>query len=125
MNDHDLLNLLADHADALNESGDVAGLDTAVWLNHHASTQAQALWPLFHLAKSVKLALHPVQPPAFFKAELRQQLEQSSVTGIDHWAIGRFVWLTAALLGSVVSIIVILRRWKMLPNGSDVIGTAV
>ncbi len=120
-----LLDLLADHADALNESGDEAGFDTAVWLNQHTTTHTPNLLPLLNLAKSVKLALHPVQPPAFFKAELRQQLEQSSLTGIAKRSIGRFLWLIAAIIGSIVSIIVILRRLKVLPTESDVMGTAV
>ena len=120
-----LLDLLANHADALNESGDVSGFDTAVWLNQHATPHTPNLLPLLQLAKSVKLALHPVQPPTLFKVELRQQLEQSSLTGIARRSIGRFLWLVAAIIGSIVSIIVILRRLKVLPTESDVMGTAV
>lgn len=125
MKNYDLLNLMADHADALNESEDVARFDTAVWFIPHTPSPTQNLLSLLHLAKSIKLALNPVQPPAFFKAELRRQLEQSSFTGIAQRSIGRFLWLIAAVLGSIVSIIVILRRLKVLPNESDVMGTAV
>lgn len=117
--------LLADHADALNRSGDVAEFDTAVWLTQHTPTPPPNLLSLLHLAKAVKLALQPVPPPAVFRAELRRQLEQSPLTGLAGRSIGRFVWLVAAVLGSIVSIIVILRRLKVLPGASDVMGTAV
>ena len=120
-----LLNLLADHADALNEKGDAMGLDTAVWLNQHTITPSQNVLSLLRLAKSIKLALNPVQPPALFRAALGQQLQQSSLTGIAKRSIGRFLWLLAAIIGAVLSIIVILRRLKMLPSGTDAIGTAV
>lgn len=119
-----LLDLLANHVDALHKSENAAGFDTAVWLNQYAP-RSKNLLPLLHLAKSLKLALQPVPPPAFFRAELRQKLEESSLTGMAKRSIGRFVWLIAAIIGSVVSIIVILRRLKVLPHASDVVGTAV
>ena len=120
-----LLDLLVDHADMLNRHEDVAELDTAVWLNQYASAHTHNLLPLLQLAQSIKLALRPVRPPTLFKTELRQQLQQSSLTGVAKRSIGRFLWLGAAIIGSTVSIIVILRRLKMLPSGSDVMGTAV
>lgn len=125
MNDK-LLNLLARHADALNESGAVADFDSAVWLAQHNPAASQNnLLPLLQLAKSVKMALNPVKPPAFFKAELRQQLEQSSLKGMAKRSIGRILWVIAAIIGSILSIIVILRRLKLLPGQSDVVRTAV
>ena len=120
-----LLNLLADHADALNKSGDAATFDTVAWLAQHTPMPSQNLLPLLQLAKSVKLALEPVAPPPFFKSELRQQLQHSPLTGMAKRSIGRLFWLIAAIVGSIVSIIVILRRLKVLPGDSDVMGTAV
>jgi hypothetical protein len=120
-----LLDLLADHADALNDSEEVLGFDTAAWLAQHHVTQTKGLLPLLQLAKSIKLTLTPVPPPAPFKAELRQQLEQSALTKMARRSIGRIIWLIAAVIGSIVSIIVILRRLKVLPVESDAVGTAV
>lgn len=125
MKNDDLLNLLADHADALNESGNVAGFDTAVWLNQYPQNHATHLLPLLQLAKAVKLTLHPVNPPTLYRIELRQQLEQLVWQAVADHSIGRFIWLIAALLGSILSLIVILRRLKLLPGGDDVVGTAV
>ena len=120
-----LLDLLADHADALNESGDAAGFDTAVWLTQRAPTYSQNLLSLLQLAKSLKLTLKPVKPSVFFRSDLRNQLEQSALTDMAEKSIGRLLWLVAAVIGSVVSIIVILHRLKLLPGASDVMGTAV
>ena len=123
--DEKLLDLLAHHADALNESEDVREFDTAVWLSRHNVYQAKNILPLLQLAKSVKLVLTPVTPPTLFKTELRQQLEQSPLTKIAKRSIGRIIWLIAAIIGSIISIIVILRRLKVSPIESDVMGTAV
>jgi hypothetical protein len=123
--DRKLLDLLANHADALNENEDVSDFDTAVWLAQQAAVQTNGILPLLQLAKSVKLALTPVTPPALFKAELQQQLEQSSLTKIAQRSIGRIIWLIAAVIGSIVSIIVILRRLKISPVESDAMGTVI
>jgi hypothetical protein len=123
--DGKLLDLLAHHADALNESEDVEGFDSTVWLAQRNITPTKAIFPLMHLAKSIKLTLTPVTPPAFFRAELHQQLEQSSLTKIAERSIGRIIWLIAAIIGSVVSIIVILRRLKLLSVESDAVRTTV
>lgn len=120
-----LLELLTAHADALNESEDVLRFDTAVWLTQHNATQTKSILPLLQLAKSVKLALTPVTPTALFKSELRQQLEQSSLTKLAKRSVGRIIWLVAAVIGSIVSIIVILRRLKLLSVESDAVGTAI
>jgi hypothetical protein len=125
MMDGKLLDLLANHADALNESEDVEGFDTAVWLAQHHITPTKGILPLLQLARSIKLTLTPVAPPAFFRAELRQQLEQSSLTKIAERSIGRIIWLIAAIIGSIVSIIVILHRLKLLPVESDPVRTTV
>lgn len=123
--DRKLLDLLANHADALNESEDVMKFDTAVWLTQQAGAQTKGILPLLQLAKSVKLALTPVTPPTLFKTELRQQLEQTSLTKIAKRSLGRIIWLVAAVIGSIVSIIVILRRLKILAVESDAMRTAV
>ena len=74
MKRRELVDLLADHAEALNVG---AGDD---WLAGAGSfTAVSSLLSLFQLAQAVKRALVPVAPSPLFRADLKRQLVQSPV----------------------------------------------
>jgi hypothetical protein len=124
-----MLDLLADHAEALNRCEDVAAFDTAVWLTHYNPVDNQAILPLLQLAQKVKLALAPTHPSHYFRHKLKQDLTQKAFDPMMGNSIGRFIWLLAAFIVSLIGIILIRLRWlKVLPSQSsetEVLTTAV
>jgi len=95
-----LLELLAAHADALNK--DEAD-DTADWLAGYP-VEAGHIVSLLQLARAIKQALAPVDPPALFKNELRQRLVQAEFAPEVNGSSHRAVWWGAAVVGSVLSV---------------------
>jgi hypothetical protein len=100
MNNRDLVELLARHADLLNMGDD----RTSAYVRQYAlSSEAAAL---FHLARSAKAALKPVDPRIGFQAQLYNELMQ-----VDPWytlaapgRISRRLWVGAATFGSLISL---------------------
>lgn len=105
-------NILDAHATSLHEQEDPAHFDTAVWLLQQSVSHASDILTLLQLAQSLKLILTPVKPRAQFRADLRQELEQASLTTIAKRSLSRLIWPIAAIVGSILSIIVLLRRWR-------------
>jgi hypothetical protein len=96
MKTRDLIELLADHADALNQGRDT----TAALLNHYGQdTPDLATW--LSLARSLKASLEPVAPADAFKANLHQQLLQSRPNPTSQ-PIRSIWWIGAAAVGSLL-----------------------
>lgn len=123
------LDLLAAHADALNETENVEKFDTEAWLSRYPLTTANvSSWiPLLELAKAIKRVLVPVQPSTLFRSELRRQLVQGQLPRQRRRF--RTVWLGAAVIGSLLSflglLLILLRRLKLDDNSSQPATTAV
>ncbi len=106
-----LVDLLADHADALNEGTAVA------WLAEHPSlTAVSSILTLLQIAQAVKRVLVPVTPSPIFQATLKKQLAQP---GIEFEEKRPFP--TAILVGAAVSIvglaIFLVRRLRLADDG--------
>ena len=70
-----VVDLLADHADALNED-----VDADYLANSASLTAVSSILTLLHLAQAVKRVLVPVTLSPSFRAELKDQLTQSEMT---------------------------------------------
>lgn len=111
MKRRELVNLLADHADALTVgAGDdwLAGADSL--------TAVSPLFSLFQLAQAVKRVLVPVTPSPLFRDDLKRQLVQSTVV-----AEKKRPFLVTIVVGAVVSVIgltiYLLRRLRVADRG--------
>jgi hypothetical protein len=91
-----LIELLANHADALNQGRD----PTAALLNRHSHASPE-LATLLSLARSLKTAMEPATPAAAFKASLHQQLLQGYLAPTPQ-PIRSVWWIGAATLGSLL-----------------------
>jgi hypothetical protein len=100
MQKEDLLDVLADHADALNRGHDSA----SHWLARYPVHEAE-LRILFHLASEIKKALVPVDVPDQFRLRLHHGLLIQPLPLSDD-AAGRpnRVWLGVAAVGSLLSL---------------------
>jgi hypothetical protein len=96
MKTKDLIELLADHADALNQGRDT----TAALLNHYGHDTPE-LATLLSLARSLKTAMEPVAPAAAFKANLYHQLRQGHLTPTPQ-PVRSIWWIGAATVGSLL-----------------------
>lgn len=99
MKTNTLIELLADHADALNQGRDT----TAALLNHHGQDTPD-LATLLTIARSLKTVMEPVTPAAAFKANLHQQLRQAPHTDTTPQPIRSIWWIGAATIGSLLSL---------------------
>lgn len=115
MKRRELVNLLADHADALNH----ADGDDASWLNYHAPLPpAPSLLTLLQLARAVQRVLVPVTPSPLFQAALKDQLVESELSIEKKRPFPKTIWLGTAV--SVVGLtLYLLRRFR---PGDDGVG---
>jgi hypothetical protein len=95
MNQTELLNLLATHADRL-----IAGSDDAGMMALYS--EATAIRPLLLLAHSLGEALVPLRARESFRRELGRQLLATDLSLHTPWRTG--LWRRAALLGSLLSL---------------------
>ena len=113
MKKKELIELLSDHADALN-----AGQTGSDMLDRRPTEENVELASLFLLAEEIKAALIPVPVPAF-REQLRRQLktyEPAKVT-IGSSSIGRkqkliFVAIAGSTLSVAGIVVVLLRRLR-------------
>jgi hypothetical protein len=98
MKTQNLIESLADHADALNQ-----GRDTTAALLTRYSQDSPELATLLALARSLKTVMEPVTPAATFKANLHQQLQQGILTTTPQPARSVW-WIGAAAVGSFLSL---------------------
>lgn len=118
MKRRELVDLLADYADALNRGDD----DAAGWLANHASlTSVSSLLSLLQLAQAVQRVLVPVTPSPLFQTALKDQLIQSELCIEEKRPLPKTIWLGAAM--SVIGLIIyLLRRFRLADDG---VATAV
>lgn len=122
MKKQELLDLLADHAQALNDEG-AERLDTATWLvDDGPAARGSSVVALLQLAQAVKRVLVPVEPSALFQSELRAKLERGESEAAGKRPFSREVWLGAAAAGAVGLLFLIVR---LLSNRSRPAATAV
>lgn len=124
----ELLNLLANHADALNRAADPAALDSTGWLaNYGLAGNVRSIISLLQIAKAVKQVLIPVRPSTLFRDELGQRLEVAEPTATS--PLRRRVWVGAAAVGSILSLVgitlLLMRRLRLPSNRSRPMTTAV
>jgi hypothetical protein len=107
----ELLDLLSEHADALND-------DTAVtWLADHPSlTAVSSILALFQLAQAVKRVLVPVPPSPIFQAALKKQLAQSEIEAEEKRPFPRTILLGAAV-SAIGLAIFLVRRLRLADDG--------
>lgn len=121
-----LVELLADHADALNASPDVVQFDSEEWLFRYAPDMVTnpGVLPLLRLGHRVKQVLLPIPAQLPFRVALHQQLLHTHLTE-EKRPFLPFGWRGAAVLGSLLSLtglfILLVRRWR----GGEVTETAV
>ncbi len=115
-----LLDILVDHADALNVSNDVELFDTNVWIADYLGdrTHLVSLLSLLQLAQSIKRVMLPTRPSSSFRQDLHWDLVQE-VAGEDELTRPlNQAWWWGAAVGSVVSItgLLFLRRYRSLSS---------
>ncbi len=107
----EIADLLADHADALNEDADVACL-----ANSASLTAVSSVLSLLYLAQAVKRVLVPVTLSPSFQMELKDRLAQSELTIEEERPFPKPV-----LVGTAVSVIgltlYLLRRSRAAGEG--------
>lgn len=97
-------NLLAAHADALNQSQDHLFVSD---LRHQRATTATAMEPLFGLAGKLKEILRPMTPRLSFVSDLRARLESKPVP-FNFQSRNSVLWMAGVGgLFSVISIVLI------------------
>jgi hypothetical protein len=112
----ELIDLLADHADALNRGA--AQGDNTEWLaNNDLLANASSVLALLQLAQAVKRVLVPVPPSSLFQAELKVRLQQESEIVKTKRPFPKTIWLGAAV--SLVGLgIFLLRRLRVAGDGA-------
>ena len=120
MKRRELINLLADHADALNKGTDPE--DVTEWLAaSDLLVNASSMLTLLQLARAVKQTLVPVAPSPFFHSELKRRLARKEEVKNKKRPFPKTILLGAAV--SVIGLtIFLLRRFR--PGGGGVV-TAV
>jgi len=107
-----LIELLADHAEALNQAEDKDNLDTAGWLTAYSPAEKSlSLLTLLQLAQAVKRALTPIDPSPFFLSELKSQLAQNNGGMVEKRPFSREMWL--ALIAGLVGLLLLVFRFLM------------
>lgn len=109
----DLVELLADHADALNKAEDAAAFDNEAWLAYRLPGASPAILPLLQMAQAVKKVLPPLHAPLRLHRSFQHNPGQSVVEERPYF---RLLWWGTAVLGSLLSITGLLvylsKRWK-------------
>lgn len=120
MKQRELIDLLADHADALNIGADHD--DVSEWLaNDGLLANAPSILVLLQLAQAVKRALVPVTLSPLFQSELKRRLLYEERVALEKRPFPKTLLLGAAV--SVIGLtIYLLRRFR--PVGGGVV-TAV
>ena len=113
MKRRELVDLLADYADALNEGDD----DAARWLDNHVPLKSfSSFVTLLQLAQAVKEVLVPVTPSPSFQVVLKDQLTQSDIVIEEKWPFPKTI-----LVGTAVSVIgltiYLLHRFRPADDG--------
>ena len=113
MKRRELVDLLADYADALNEGDD----DAARWLDNHVPLKSfSSFVTLLQLAQAVKEVLVPVTPSPSFQVVLKDQLTQSDIVIEEKWPVPKTI-----LVGTAVSVIgltiYLLHRFRPADDG--------
>ncbi|MCB9423314.1 MAG: hypothetical protein H6667_26200 [Ardenticatenaceae bacterium] len=117
MKQHELIDLLADHADALNR-----GEDVSVWLAEHEwAANISSVLVLLQVAEAVKRALVPAAPSLLFRSELKNRLLANDVYVVEKRPFPKTLWLGAAV--SVIGLVIFLLRRIRLAGGG--VATAV
>lgn len=113
MMQRELVDLLADHADALNRG--VEGDDE--WLaDGGLLINAPSVLVLLKLARAVKQVLIPVTPSPFFQSELKVRLLQMEDVSEEKRPFPKTIWVGAAV--SVIGLaIYLLRRLRLAGDG--------
>jgi len=120
-----LLNILADHADALNCEG-AEGLVSASCLpGYGAFSEEASLWGLLQLAQAVKRALVPMATDGLFRSGLKARLVDSEMEMTGERPFPHKIWVGAAVAGSVLSLILIVGRLYASLDRSRSAATAV
>lgn len=113
MKQRELIDLLADHADALNREADY---DVSEWAaNHDRLASVPSVLALLQLAQAVKRALVPVSPSPLYRLELQMRLQQ------EDSVIMKRPFPKTLVLGAAVSVvglaIYLLRRFRPAVDG--------
>jgi hypothetical protein len=118
MKRRELVDLLADHADVLNDNE----ADAAGWVDNRVPlTAVSTLLTLLQLAQAVKRVLVPVAPSPVFRSALKTQLSQAELCGDGKRPLAKTIWVGAAV--SVIGLtIYLLRRFRLAGDG---VATAV
>ena len=107
MQQHELLQFLTAHADALN-----VGAEEVQRLLRRYPLLAAETAPLLYLAQQLKQTLVPVVVPAAFREELRAQLtEPQQKRGVGSPGSSRTLWLGAAAVGSLLPVVGLILFW--------------
>ncbi len=78
MKKRQIIETLADHAEALNQTDGNLGLDAENWLSAYGPAERSlSFLTLLQLAQAVKRALIPIDPSPFFLSQLASQLAQN------------------------------------------------
>jgi hypothetical protein len=109
MKQRELIDLLADHADALNRRADH---DVSEWLaNDGLLANASSILVLLQLAQAVKRALVPVTLSPLFQSELKRRLLYEERVALEKRPFPKTLLLGAAV--SVIGLaIYLLRRFR-------------
>lgn len=112
----ELIDLLADHADALNRGADHD--DVSEWLaNDGLFANAASILALLQLAQAVKRALVPVTLSPLFQSELKRRLLNEEGVVDEKRPFPKTIWLGAAV--SVIGLaIYLLRRFRPAAGGA-------
>jgi hypothetical protein len=110
MKRRELVDMLSEHADALNDG-------TAVtWLADHPLTAVSSILTLLQLAQAVKRVLVPVTPSPIFQAALKKQLAQQEIETEEKRPFPRAILVGAAV--SVIGLAIFLvRRLRLADDG--------
>jgi hypothetical protein len=112
-----LTDLLAAHADALNQCEKVDDFDSDSWLSACYPSEVGQYSLLFQLAQALKQALVPVQTPLHFKSDLGRRLAQSPriVSMQEKRPIHWILLIGAAIVGAIL---IVLKRFPVGHNQS-------
>lgn len=125
----EMIDILADHADALASIEDADEMDSAAWLEKRGpSSNRPSLLLLLQLAQALKRVLVPVSPSPLFQSELGLRLSVKEHPAQEKRPLSRGVWVGAAVAGSALSVIglaiLLLRRIRFGSNRASSAATA-
>jgi hypothetical protein len=119
MKQRELIDLLADHADALNREADQ---DVSEWAaNSGRLANVPSVLALLQLAQAVKRVFVPVSPSPLFWLELRTRLQQEEDSVVEKRPFPKTIVVGAAV-SAIGLTIYLLRRFRPASAG---VATAV